>query len=148
MTTYTKRPYTTQCRQGVFNLVTTHLMMQRRPSASSAGSRYRGPDGLQCALGCLIQDDHYSPTLEGNALGEKGSVLNALIDSGVAMDEHGMHCLLSDLQTAHDSVVATERLTSSDDARPRWIVSLDEVAKIHGLDSDVLDPWRWDPVSI
>lgn len=148
MTTYTKRPYTTQCRQGVFNLVATHLMIQQRPSASDEAAMYRGPDGLQCAIGCLIHDEHYSPALEGKTLIRTGAVFHALTDSGVATDEYGMYSLLSELQEAHDDVVGTENLILSNDARPRWIAKLDEVAKIHGLDSDVLDPWRWDPVSI
>lgn len=147
----TKRPYGTRCRQGVFNSVATHLMIQRRPSTSTSSTGcpyYRGRDGLQCAIGCLIYDEHYSPAIEGHVLRRTGPVLQALIDSGVATDEPGMWSLLGELQEVHDDVVTMEGLTASDDARSRWIVSLDEVAQVYGLDSSVLDPWRYDPVAI
>lgn len=60
-------------RQEVFDRVATHLLKQNRKSTKEdlsnpgADSRcmYRGVNGLQCAVGCLIPDDKYEERFEG-----------------------------------------------------------------------------------
>ena len=53
--------------QEIFDKVTTHLLTQMKQSKSMIGGGacvYRGPDGLMCALGCLIEDSEYSQGME------------------------------------------------------------------------------------
>ena len=55
--------------QEIFNRVVIHLRKQGRKSHSSNRLRrdeckYRAPDGLCCAVGCLIDDEHYRPEME------------------------------------------------------------------------------------
>lgn len=35
------------------------------PSPTEATCMYRGPDGVRCAIGCLVDDDDYDPNWEG-----------------------------------------------------------------------------------
>ena len=52
--------------QEVFDHVVAHLRKQKVRSVSADGScKYRGPNGLMCAFGCLIPDDLYHSTFEG-----------------------------------------------------------------------------------
>jgi hypothetical protein len=59
--------------QAVYDKVVTHLIRQGRPSLElpddgrfdeEAGCLYRSPDGLACAIGCLISDDDYVDDIE------------------------------------------------------------------------------------
>ena len=45
----------------IVETVTKHLLAQGKKSKESEGTKclYRGPNGLQCAIGCLIPDDMY-----------------------------------------------------------------------------------------
>jgi hypothetical protein len=58
--------------QEAFEKVTIHLLTQMEKSEAvdadcdiGAECRYRGPNGLMCAIGCLITDDQYASSLEG-----------------------------------------------------------------------------------
>jgi len=43
-----------------------HLMTQNEKSIDGVGNcKYRSPDGMMCALGCLIPDEEYKITTEG-----------------------------------------------------------------------------------
>ena len=53
---------------------------------------YRAPNGLKCAVGCLIPDDEYSKDMEGNYVVD----LQWAISSGLDLE------LLSYLQYIHD----------------------------------------------
>ena len=44
--------------------ILTHLKAQGRRSKVRSSCRYRGPNGLRCAIGCLIDDKHYYAGLE------------------------------------------------------------------------------------
>jgi hypothetical protein len=59
---------------------------------------YRGWDGLKCAAGVLITDDHYRPELECNSVTEE-RVMAALNASGVGPDDLD---LVQHLQCVHD----------------------------------------------
>ncbi len=57
--------------QEILDYVTAHLRNQGRRSVASANATcfmgaclYRGPDGLSCAVGCLIPDEEYRPDME------------------------------------------------------------------------------------
>ncbi len=51
--------------QKVFDKVAKHLLTQRCKSAVKGDCRYRGPNGLRCAIGALIPNKLYSADLEG-----------------------------------------------------------------------------------
>jgi hypothetical protein len=56
-------------RSDIFGKVAKHLLTQNAKSQSFFGDcRYRGPNGLKCAIGCLIPDDQYSESFEHSAL--------------------------------------------------------------------------------
>lgn len=57
--------------QEIFSKVATHLLTQKRKSTDAGGTcKYRGPNDLKCAIGCLIGDNEYHPMMEGrNAFG-------------------------------------------------------------------------------
>lgn len=67
---------------------------------SDGNCLYRGERGLKCAVGHLIADEHYNPSLEGNNV-TRECVLNALGKSGVSVV--CLESVLSDIQQAHDN---------------------------------------------
>lgn len=58
--------------QEVFDQVRDHLLQQNEKSEkflldnNSPTCAYRGDDNRMCAAGCLIGDDEYNPSMEGN----------------------------------------------------------------------------------
>ena len=50
--------------QEVFSKVEAHLLTQREQSSENGVCKYRY-NGLMCAVGCLIDDEHYSTDIEG-----------------------------------------------------------------------------------
>lgn len=73
---------------------------QGERSVNNGGAcMYRGERGLKCAVGHLIDDEHYHQGLENKSV-SRGCVLDALSKSGVATA--GLHDCLVDIQTAHD----------------------------------------------
>lgn len=64
----------------VFEYVKNHLLKQNQQSSHGSGCAYRGPYGMSCAVGCLIDDDHYDEELEDNDVFD-GSVIDALLES-------------------------------------------------------------------
>lgn len=56
-------------KQETFDTVAAHLLKQGKRSMSGPRTcLYRGPDGMKCAVGCLIPDDLYRSSLEGIAV--------------------------------------------------------------------------------
>jgi hypothetical protein len=51
--------------QEIFDKVALHLLTQGRPARESGSCKYRTPGGRKCAIGCLIEDDQYTPKMEG-----------------------------------------------------------------------------------
>ena len=86
--------------QEVFDKVAAHLLRQRSRSYRKGGCAYRGKAGKMCAVGCLIADEHYRPSLEGSNL-QSELVQAALKDSGINVTQD-MKFMLEDLQTCHD----------------------------------------------
>lgn len=87
---------------------------------------YRGVEGRSCAVGCLIDDAHYSPFIEGVTIyggSTKGAkdLHKALQDSGVPTDDDSLR-LLDDLQSVHDRFSCDE-----------WARELAYVANRHKL---------------
>jgi hypothetical protein len=95
-------------RSDVFNYVVTHLRAQGCQSLFKEKNMcaYRGDSGTMCALGALIADDEYSPSLENNsitALFEKNLLpadLKKRLEPNLQM--------LTDLQKLHDNYLEYE----------------------------------------
>lgn len=52
--------------QEIFDFVIAHLAKQGSQSANSEGvCSYRGLNNTMCAIGCLIPDEFYDPSMEG-----------------------------------------------------------------------------------
>lgn len=86
--------------QEVFDKVATHLLKQKSRSYRKGGCAYRGKEGKMCAVGCLIANEHYRPSLEGVNV-QSESIQAALKDSGINVTEN-MKFMLEDLQACHD----------------------------------------------
>lgn len=95
--------------QAIFDRVATHLLTQGRRSkkfnkdSSETVCLYRGPKGTSCAVGCLIDDEAYTPDLENHVAHHFG-VKAALRKSGVDVSHWTTLHLLAALQRVHDSV--------------------------------------------
>lgn len=76
--------------QEVFDKVANHLLTQNKKSIDEGLDEclYRSPDGLKCAIGCLIPDDMYKEEMEGAYIHFR------------AKEEHEK--LLRELQQLHD----------------------------------------------
>ena len=94
----------TYTRQELFTKVATHLLTQNAKSlmpgtsADDGVCAYRGEKGLMCAVGCLIPDSLYQPTLEKKAVTAL-CIKDVLAEAGV---DHGDNRLLYNLQYIHD----------------------------------------------
>lgn len=64
----------------VFEYVKNHLLKQNEQSSHGSGCAYRDGQGMSCAVGCLIDDDHYHEDLEDNDVFD-GGVIDALLES-------------------------------------------------------------------
>jgi hypothetical protein len=105
--------------QEIFDEVCNHLITQnQRALNETANCVYRAENGLKCAAGCLIKDEHYSPALE--MLGaDEGVVTQALEKSGVPAEYNE---LVFDLQSVHDNTPVSF-----------WKKSLRQVAGVYEL---------------
>lgn len=108
--------------QQVYDTVCAHLAAQARRSlvermglgpwgdtGSDTTCMYRSPDGLRCAIGCLIPDSEYHPEMERRGVG--GIRPMVVPHNGRAPELHAPvtrslitrhHELLARLQIAHD----------------------------------------------
>jgi hypothetical protein len=117
-------------KQETFDIVARHLLTQNAKAwgqytcsvgEPTNGCVYRDADGRKCAAGCLIPDDVYSPSLEGELA--DGRVMRAiLIDHG---HEPGF---VRALQFVHDDYVTDD-----------WPHRLRHTADLHGLSAAVVD---------
>ena len=106
----------------VFKKVAEHLLQQRVRSVNVEEDfcMYRNPDnGLTCAVGCLITDAHYYPSLE-NASADSEVVCEAVSQSiGSPLNKNDVR-LLYRLQEIHDY-----------DEPKRWREKLNEAAEMY-----------------
>lgn len=98
-------------KQEIFDTVSVHLLRQKKRSLReteySTECAYRGKDGLTCAAGVLIKDEHYRPELEGNTPHD-WDVQHAIGKSiGRSLDKEDIE-LLTELQDVHDFSVISE----------------------------------------
>lgn len=109
--------------QEAFEAVYKHLLTQMErssvPNQTCIGSescKYRGPRGLKCAIGCLIPDELYDPSIEGVSADD-------LSDRGFRPLFSGVNtALLQRLQDVHD-----------DNEPGSWRGALVDVAEQFGL---------------
>jgi|13_taG_2_1085334.scaffolds.fasta_scaffold13134_6 hypothetical protein len=92
-------------KQEIFNKVCTHLMTQNKRSFLKNRDwceecAYRGDGELMCAVGCLIKDEHYSPSMETRHV-TSSPVADALVKSGVPNDVDTIDMLVG-MQEMHD----------------------------------------------
>lgn len=86
----------------IFEKVRAHLLAQGKQSISADGvCAYRGADGLQCAVGCLVPDELYKHSMEGNLAFAMASFTPSPF--GWRATE-GQISLLTRLQQIHDSM--------------------------------------------
>lgn len=82
--------------QQVFDQVVSQMIKQGRKSIHENGlCKYRGPEGLMCAAGCLMSDDEYNPNFDKGA-----GNWDHLIGKGLVPHHHG--ALIRTLQVCHD----------------------------------------------
>lgn len=109
--------------QEIFDIVKDHLLQQGTRSRTrhlNSTTRqmeeicaYRSPDGLSCAVGCLIPDSLYSPDIEAMTVTDD-LILRIMVNAGViSEDDEAAYgelgnitppriMLLRDLQKIHD----------------------------------------------
>ena len=148
--------------QEVFDKVAKHLLMQGEQAIgthTTGGSKttccmYRTPDGMKCAVGCLIKNQYYTPEIEGLGVSASledarfsgkpyDSLVKALFRSNVIdnndLKERTTKCtLLIGLQNIHDLS------DYSWEAQPRthierWKSRLRELASSYHLNDSILD---------
>jgi hypothetical protein len=114
-------------RSDVFNYVINHLREQGCQSLFEEKKMcaYRGDGGTMCAVGTLIADDEYSPSLENNSIVALFAK-NLLPTDLKKRIEPNLH-MLSDLQKLHDNFLEykdgefTEDVKAHiDSLRVRW----------------------------
>jgi hypothetical protein len=88
----------------IFERVAAHLLAQGRASSNGRGAcYYRGPGGLKCAVGCLIDDDHYRESLEGGTM--FNSNVKRAVELSIGRDlAEGDETVLARLQELHDNL--------------------------------------------
>lgn len=89
--------------QETFDTVVNHLLTQNERSESTDPScpmcLYRGPNGLKCAIGCLIPDDLYQKDMDNGNLG-LNSVLLTIGNNGYPIHDFPY----GELQGIHDQL--------------------------------------------
>tara|TARA_R110002153_G_scaffold1347_7_gene6974 strand:- start:11 stop:361 length:351 start_codon:yes stop_codon:yes gene_type:complete len=88
----------------IFYKVEKHLLKQNERSvANGVACRYRNDQGLTCAVGCLMSDDMYDYSFEGERVTDK-YIMEALTPIvGVNKDKRRLKLfLLRELQIVHD----------------------------------------------
>ncbi len=110
-----------ELQQRIYDQVKEHLLKQGEWCQLEGACVYRGKDGLKCAIGCLITDEHYSPGLEGMGV-ERPKVLEALAKS-ISVSVHELDAIfLERLQVIHDTAYIET-----------WAEKLEDLAKRYRL---------------
>lgn len=115
-------------KQKVYDKVARHLLTQNEKAVLEENMcRYRTPDGRKCAVGCLIPDDVYHDSIEGDTVRRllcSARDISTVLRQNLSYEVHGE--LLSALQTLHDeSEVRT------------WRKGLREIAVTFDLDDSI-----------
>jgi len=91
--------------QETFDKVATHLLTQNKKSGVTIETRfncmYRGPNGLMCAIGCLIPDELYDSEMDCG----DGMTADTLLETYFPLKQIFRNLplgFLKDLQALHD----------------------------------------------
>ena len=107
-------------KQQMFNRVADHLLAQNDRSLNSNGDCvYRGSHGRKCAIGCLIPDELYDPSIEGHGV----DIITAENHKIAAIIPDFALPLAGELQALHDNYTPEV-----------WRDELAGLAFKHGLD--------------
>ena len=94
----------------IFDIVKTHLLNQgQRATVNNDEDNhclYHSPNGLKCAVGCLITDEAYDSDIEGTDIGED-TVKRALLMSQIDTSAKTIS-FLTRLQRVHDNLNVDE----------------------------------------
>lgn len=124
-------------RQEIFDKVATHLMTQRKSSMDVRGNCvYRAEGGLMCAIGALIPDKLYDLKMEGNDLNSLLAIFPH-IQKALGVEKEDDAEFLQSLQYIHD-----DNALKDDSPAEIWLYDLENFARRHRLNDDVLDKWR------
>lgn len=134
--------------QTIYDKVATHLLTQGKPAVAPVPDQngkpsgmtscaYRGTGGTACAVGCLISDSDYDPSMEGMGVDD---VISRFVRPGIGMLEP-FERLLVTLQRIHDdhNNANTGRTLFY---QGELIEDLDKAAVRHRLSAAVLDSFR------
>ncbi|MGF6978989.1 hypothetical protein QFZ94_007504 [Paraburkholderia sp. JPY465] len=117
--------------QDVFDIVAWHLLRQNAQATlpGTAKCMYRAPDGKRCAIGWLLPDEVYSPSLEFFGVRDLVAMLYETPHGGQFAQFLFEHMpLLRDLQGTHDARAPHE-----------WPGALRMIAQQHSLRETVID---------
>lgn len=111
--------------QQIFDKVSHHLLTQNAKAMGQFKCMYRTSNGLMCAVGCLIPDELYDPSLE-SWIGSDPAILDVLKKANVLSEDVTSNSLMADffldLQELHDH------------SRPEdWQKNLNSLAEGRGL---------------
>lgn len=86
--------------QEIFDTVAIHLITQNAVSMHQGSCAYRGDHGRKCAIGCLISDEVYMPSMEN----QRWHVIAEEVKPSLGLRPGPTHAdlLLADLQDVHD----------------------------------------------
>lgn len=98
-------------KQEIFNKVVTHLRKQGRKAmrfvnnelGGSTFCAYRTSEGLCCAIGCLIPEDKYRPSMESGVVTYNQEVQSVLLSEGINTSHAPTLGFLRTLQLVHDT---------------------------------------------
>lgn len=114
-------------RQRLFDTAARHMLQQGKKARASSGECCYRHQGLMCAVGALINDEHYSySTLEGHGMGD--SHVQWAVERSQGLKPGSLPArMLQELQRVHDNhgVVG-------------WRAELFRVAKKYRLDDTVV----------
>jgi hypothetical protein len=112
--------------QEAFETSVTHMLTQGCAARTSGGCRYRAEKDRSCAIGCLMTDAEYDPTMEGQTVEQMQR--NGVLPAALARLDMR---LLSRLQVLHDNYL--------DDNVADLIKSLPWATETFGINLDFLN---------
>lgn len=96
--------------QADFDKVWNHFVVEKNPPSVEEDDitcLYRGPNGSRCAVGVLLPDEVYQPTLEGVSLKDLDPNVCVASEFAAWIRSHGL-TFLGQLQQAHDQAVLSQ----------------------------------------
>lgn len=116
-------------KRQIFETVRDHLLSQGERSEKDNRCLYRGPDGLKCAVGCLINDEFYSETFENIAIAEVMYSYESLATLGLAVEAFKAALTASGVPLTLDIVRMLHRLQQMHDGLDPtlWSQSLEQI---------------------